>query len=226
MFRLAFQILEYRPSLIVTYGGANDAGHLAYYQGDSRANDEFRYPVGTPESFDLLAARVDDIEGRARAVTILETLLPEVTRWINARSGAAADPIQGSLAPDVLREGAARYLANQKVMHQLSASIGARFVSVFQPHLSLHTHVAPEVVNAAGDSIARFYRAVLDQYAHDFEFHDLGGLFDESYAQVPVVTGRRGRMTDVTTDTVFIGRVHLSDAGNGIVARRLAQIIR
>jgi hypothetical protein len=117
-------------------------------------------------------------------------------------------------------------LANQKVMHQLSASIGARFVSVFQPHLSLHTHVAPEVVNAAGDSIARFYRAVLDQYAHDFEFHDLGGLFDESYAQVPVVTGRRGRMTDVTTDTVFIGRVHLSDAGNGIVARRLAQIIR
>ena len=65
--------------------------------------------------------------------------------------------------------------------------------------------------------INRFHAAVMARYTHDFEFHDLGNVFDRYFATVPVMD------RDITDETVFVDEVHLYDPGNEIVARHLSR---
>jgi len=65
-----------------------------------------------------------------------------------------------------------------------------------------------------------FTKPLWRKYTHDFEFHDLGSLFDQYYTTVPV------KDRDITDETVFVDVVHLYDPGNEIVARHLAALLR
>ena len=67
-YRLACQILDYEPDLVITYDGSNDAT-LAYHYWQEGLD----YPAGTPDSFDQLHALVDDIRGVPRT--------PRVETW-------------------------------------------------------------------------------------------------------------------------------------------------
>jgi len=224
MFRVAFQILEYHPALVIAYDGANDAGILAGYSEAGVA-----YPVGTPEYFDTLSDLVDD---RSRGGVgkdgrqLLEDLFPELAARIDARfSRAHLVGSAGGLAPlpeSTLQAGAARYLSNLARMRDLTTAGGARFVAVFQPVAQLHRHfgsVRP-FENEDDVVIDRFHKAVMASYAHDFEFHDLGNVFDQYFATVPV------KDRDITDETVFVDEVHLYDPGNEIVARHLSGLLK
>ena len=57
--RLSQQILGFSPALVVAYDGLNDAALMVDYW--TKCLD---YPAGTPESFDALAALVEDIRGK------------------------------------------------------------------------------------------------------------------------------------------------------------------
>jgi hypothetical protein len=81
MFRLAFQILDYRPALVMTYDGANDATVL----GTQYSKGLTTYPIGTPNDFEDLAALVDHTQAQSRKNAVVraqEYLLPEVTKFI------------------------------------------------------------------------------------------------------------------------------------------------
>lgn len=231
--RLAFQILDYHPALIMTYDGANDA---------AIAEDYFKrgvaYPAGSPDSFDVLSAFVDGRDlsplvdhgglrgGRWSASGRLEYLFPELTRRIAPRIGRAARRPDGAttraprLPEGTLQAAVERYLSNLARMRDLTAAGGARFIAVFQPVAQLHRHFRSPPPFAEFQTVDRFHEAVMASAAHDFEFHDLGSLFDEHYGDIPV----KGR--DITDETVFVDQVHLYDPGNEIVARTLAGLLR
>ena len=224
MFRLAFQILEYHPALVMTYDGANDAAILDGYSETGRS-----YPVGTPEYFDTLSALVDDRglgdlgrDGRR----LLEDLFPELAGRIDARFGRVQVVGGASTLPRLpeitLQAGAARYVSNLARMRDMTTAAGARFIAVFQPVARLHRHFESKRPFEEDDDavINRFHAAVMAKYARDFEFHDLGNVFDEYFATVPV------KDLDITDETVFVDEVHLYDPGNEIVARHLAGLLR
>ena len=229
MFRLTFQILDYRPALVMTFDGSNDAELLLDYSENGMAS----YAIGAPDSFHRLVTLVDDIRanfGKLTAISWLETMFPEVTKGIKrrlkqaARSARARDGSEGPalISENVLHAAAAKYLSNLKRMHNLAAAEGTRFIAVFQPVSRLHQHVDPkfEPNEEERDAVERFHKAVMEKYAHDFEFHDLAKVFDQYYAAVPVIK------QDLTDETVFVDQVHLYDPGNEIIARHLSRLIR
>jgi hypothetical protein len=224
LFRVAFQILDYRPALVVVYDGANDGRLVA-----QNSQGPVHYPVGTPENFAELVARVDERSpaSAGRALASLErALFPEVNERINARfrtvghAGNAAAAGQATTPESVLEAGADLYLSNLARIRDLTTARGARFLAVFQPMAQLHRHLPPWRPSEAFATINGFHRTVLTKYRHDFEFHDFGNLFDQYYATLPVLTD------DVTDATIFLDDVHLYDPGNEIVARELAKLIR
>jgi hypothetical protein len=223
MFRVAFQILDYHPALVVTYDGADDAALLAQY-----SQGPVHYPVGSPADFHALAALVNAREsppGKRAAAALSEYLFPELKKRLGARFGWFGDsfsvePADSPTLPEgVLQEGAARYLSNLALIRDLTKARGARFVAVFQPVAHLHRHLEPGLPGVTF-SIEGFHRTTMAQFRHDFEFHDLGDVFDHHYATVPVLA------RDITDATIFTDEVHLYDPGNEIVARELSKLVR
>jgi hypothetical protein len=219
MYRLAFQILDYHPALIVTYDGSNDARFLRAVEGT--APD---FGVGVPDGFDDLTRLVDESSTqspRHASVFLAAYLFPELKERIDKMFGHEVQDEPATPLPDsVVQAAAARYLSNLSRMSALATSQGARFVAVFQPVAKLHRHLGPGARPEPFEAIERFHRAVMSQLPRDLEFHDLGDVFDQHYASIPV------RNPDVTDKTVFIDQVHLYDPGNEIVARHLAGFIR
>jgi hypothetical protein len=229
MYRLAFQILNYHPALIVTYDGANDAAFIRSFEGT--APD---YSVGVPDGFEELSARVDTGGSTSPGRDMLflgADLFPELkerldkafgrTAWLPDSWAAQRQPDSSEPLPEsVLRAGVARYLSNLSRMRGLATAQGARFVAVFQPVAQLHRHLGPGSPLDGVPAIEPFHRTVVEQVPRDLEFHDLGDVFDQHYAAIPVVN------PDVTDKTVFVDQVHLYDPGNEIIARHLAEFIR
>ncbi len=220
MSRLAFQLLDYRPALVVTYDGANDAELLAQYSQN--------YPVESPGDFDALAALVEE-HGSARGKRVVAELsaylFPELKQRIDARfekitNSSGAAPVGSATLPGhVWQEGVTRYLSNLALIHDLTTARGARFIAIFQPMAQLHRHLGPGLpsVTFANED---FHRAVMARVGRDFEFHDLGNVFDQYYDSIPVLN------PDITDATIFVDDVHLYDPGNEIVARELSRFIR
>lgn len=228
MYRLAFQILDYHPALVMTYDGSNDR------EGMERLEDLYAagraYPTGTPEHFDELSALVDGSQvgsGRRSARWLLTYLFPQLADWIGttrySRTERLVDPATTNsprLPESTLQAAAARYLSNLARMHDLTTAGGARFIAVFQPIGQLHRHFRSKPPFDYSEVVDRFHQAVMAKHAHDFEFHDLGSVFDQYYADIPVI----GR--DVTDETVFVDEVHVYDPGNEVVARHLSKLLK
>jgi len=221
MVRVAFELLDYHPALIVAYDGANDASLIDGF--GRRMPDQ---AVGMPEDFDHLSDLVDAADGmrssRQALLSLLTRLFPALTdrvdysRYLSARRTDRAQPLPEKL----LQQSVARYLSNLTRMHDLTTAQGARFVAVFQPMAQLHRHFGPGETFFSLLTIERFHRAAVDQAPENINFHDLGSVFDEDYARIPLMN------PDITDETVFVDPVHVSDRGNEVVARHLAGLIR
>jgi hypothetical protein len=226
MFRLAVQILDYDPALIMTYDGANDLNILFEYNTLGMAD----LAIGAPENFKTLETLVDDIRANAEeraAVSLLASMFPELNKRFRQRSNTeSSEAPSGSkplhLSESVMQGAAAKYLSNLYRMRNLAEAEGARFIAVFQPVSRLHEHIRPEFESDDLEKMEykRFHKAVFDRHSHDFEFVDLSSVFDQYFADIPAMD------RDIDDKTVFIDTVHLYDPGNEIVARHLAKVIR
>ena len=220
MFRVAFQLAAYRPSLVIAYNGAND-GALVRRLGST-------HPPGTPESFDTLADALADLLGEpgrpARTPAYwFDRLFPEVSgritrRVLPALFGPPTPEQEPPVTPEVLEAGTARYIENQRRMHDLVDAVGGRFMWVYQPVVNLHANVDRESVGERPFHHI-FHKAVLGRDRSGLEFHDFSSLFDRFYARVPILD------RDPIEDSVFIDEVHLYDPGNAIVARELWRVV-
>ncbi|MGE0393262.1 MAG: hypothetical protein AB7I25_08910 [Vicinamibacterales bacterium] len=220
--RVAFQLLDYAPALVVALDGANDAALADRYAG--RGDDW----AGVPADFDLLAQMADRQTPLAALAGVRDALLPALTvRWRMQREAAEIAAHGPPTAADMQR-GASRYITNLTRMRDLVAASGGRFVAVFQPMAQLHRKLdAPfigvrqlDAFHSAAVQGAAAHGAAVTGAPAGLEFHDFARLFD---GLLPVVHVNEG---EVTPDTVFVDDVHLHDRGNALLAEALWTAIR
>jgi lysophospholipase L1-like esterase len=222
LMRLAHQILAYQPELIVSLGGANDMEIVV----EHHAMGIEPYP-GAPESFHRLQALVDDVRGQPAVATVppWERLLPRLTGLVRRRH-APERQWQGPPIPEPrLRAAAHRYVANLAVMRDLAGSRGARFVPIFQPILWLHQHAGDPGPGGAYAADYRAYHrlAFVEAARVGVALVDFSGLFDAHFERVPSFDRQGAR--DLTDADIFLDAVHLSDAGNRIVAEEIVAVL-
>ncbi|MEO8677472.1 MAG: SGNH/GDSL hydrolase family protein [Vicinamibacterales bacterium] len=220
MFRLAAQIADLHPALVVAYDGANDAV-LANLANTRRHTP---YPAGTPESFDQLEDLVDDLRAEANLLTF-DRLLPQVSHRARKYSGAFREKYGSPVVPPVtgfdvagVDAAARRYVNNHARMADLSRGSGARFMAVFQPIAGLHRHLAASS-DERDEMVEAFHQRVSAHQSSAFEYYDLSSMFDEDIAPVAAAEGQRPE------DAIFVDGVHLHDLGNEIVAKRLLRLV-
>ena len=205
--RLAFQLLDYQPALIVTLDGANDARiaeGLAHRGGDW---------IGAPANFDVISDLVSRQQPLAALAGLRDALFPSLAlRW-RMHLRAVELRARGPLKSHDMELAASRYVTHLVRMHDLTTASGGRFVAIFQPMVQLHHKQDVPIRDL--DGLETFHAAALRDMPAHLEFHDFGRLFDRL---LPVVRIEEG---DVTDETVFVDPVHLHDRGNAMLAQAL-----
>lgn len=225
LYRLAFQILDYDPDLVIAYDGGNDIAltYLFWQEG-------LDFPAGTPESFDALHALVDDIRGKGLQTMVSSNtswLFPRLSRAIRARlssklSETESDEIgsaAGEPAP-LIRAATDRYLSNLGHMQAMTHASGARFIAIFQPIGQLHNN-APE--DRRAQAFVPHFRQFRDQAfsAPDalVEHLDYSTIFERLDHTLPWL-GQEASL-DLSDDTVFVDGFHLYNLGNRMIAEEI-----
>lgn len=217
MMRVAMQLLELRPALIVAYNGSNDAdlagssiaGTPAHFTGLATAVKRLQSGDGNSSNFEiqkffpLLASRI-----RSRRAT----MFPEKRIAIEA-------PEDGFIPDSLISNAAGRYVSNLIRMRDMSLGAGSEFIAVYQPNPQLHKNVPASFALKRAGLNKRFHEETVRRVPAGLNFNDFGNIFDTLYEVVPV------RKDDVTAETIFTDQWHLHDRGNEIVAQRLLPII-
>jgi lysophospholipase L1-like esterase len=221
-YRVAIQLLEYKPDVIVVYDGYNDVGiNYKYHQ------DKMQFPPGTPDSYDDLAHEVDDIRARSQAPLIrvnfsrlYNLTFPRVrTRLSQAlgQNNAGTKRVEAlrPIDPETVDHDAASYLWNVENMTRLASARGTKVIVFWQAISMLHRIATAEERRELGEEgeqfqeyLQRFHRYVIENQDNDLQFFDLSNVFD----RYPDKT----RLTDLFKD-----KVHLTDRGNRILANEI-----
>ena len=218
LYRLANQIAEYKPALLIAYDGANDIAIMLTY-----AKNGVFYPPGTPESFDRLSALVENIRAESRQSTgsYIETLFPRL--FMRARVAIDSYRMVGKsthITEQMIEATVKKYTLNLSLMDSLSRAIGARFIGILQPMIRLHKNRPRELREEMEDGVyRRFHSMLLRGSPLKFEFHDFSSLFD-TFDENELYFDRNGS-ADITDKTIFVDKVHLGDHGNELVARAI-----
>jgi hypothetical protein len=211
--RVAFQLLDLKPALIVSLNGFNDILSATDYRRRGK-----QHAIGIPEFFDTLYGLVGDIESSE----CKKLRSPWYRRWYpNLSLRFLGDPGEEELKPyaEVLtpafsKQIAQKYAMNLNLMHAMTASIGARYIGAIQP-------IAPGM----DPELEVFMRSTTDEMAaqkYNFEFHNFRDVMTRVLPKVPLPVSESGE----EKDAIFVDAVHLTDAGAKIVAEQLLLIIR
>jgi hypothetical protein len=230
LYRLAFQILDYDPDIVIAYDGGNDIALTYLYWKEG-----LDYPAGTPESFDKLHALVEDIRGKSlQAMVSSKTvwLFPRLSGAVRARlfpkpSGAVTEE-SGFAAVDpapLIRATTDRYLSNLVHMQAMTQASGARFIAMFQPIGQLHEN-APE--DRKTHPITPHMRSFRDQVFSTpnalVEHLDYSTYFEKLDSTLPWLD--QPGYPDLTDDLIFIDGFHLNDSGNRMVAEEIIEYLQ
>jgi hypothetical protein len=210
LVRLTVELADYQPALVVALDGWNDLTLAREPDWIERG-----IPAGTPEAFPALEEQV------AAAQSPWRDVLPE--KWfpeISLRLAPRQDEEQAPPVPAArLNDAVERYTINHERMAAVSRSIGARFISVFQPLASLHRNI--EAHRREEDPAAElFHQKVREKLSAAVEFHDMSRVFDAFFPVVPI------GVPEIDDQTIFVDNGHLYDPGNEIVARELLKLIQ
>jgi hypothetical protein len=109
-------------------------------------------------------------------------------------------------------------------MRDLSRGSGTRFLALLQPISSLHRNVPStfERSDQENDALRRFTAKAIERRNPEIEFYDFSVIFDPMFTEVPVLAPDR----DMTDDTIFLDRVHLTDRGNRLVAEQIVRLLK
>lgn len=215
LFRLAHQILNYDPALIVTFDGANDMAILVQQHEKGLV-----YPPGTPESFHALQELVGDIRSgstRPRERGLITRFFPRLTTSITTR--LIDSPPPGPIPRDRIEETAAKYVDNTALMSTLAESNGGRFVSIFQPIIWLHANGPEHELDYQYRTAYRQYHRFVFSDTAGFERRDFSNMFDHHFDDIPYLNP--DRESDLTDDAIFVDPVHVFDRGNRMIARQI-----
>jgi hypothetical protein len=211
LVRLTTELADHKPALVVALDGWND---LTLAREPSWI--ERRIPAGTPEAFPALQDVVQAAQEPWRHL-LPEKWFPEISLRLDPPSDEDDPPVE--VPAGRLADAAARSATNHERMAAIARSVGARFVSVFQPLAALHQNIAAEVKDK--DSTAEmFHQFARERLPASVEAHDMGGIFDSHFATIPV------GVPEVNDETIFVDNGHLYDRGNAIVAAELLKIVR
>lgn len=222
-YRVAMQLLHYKPELIVVFNGFNDATLNRRYRRIGTPA-----PPGTPESYDDLVRWVDDIRSSPLVRFNLEhfhvltfprtrTILGEALGGMGTIRRTPRTERRDSSTPisvESVNSDAASYLWNIGNMGRLAAARETRLVVFWQPTPLLHRITPPDRGKFSGEEsefleyLQRFHRYVMEHRTGHPQVHDFGDLFDRHAEEV--------RLADLFTDDV-----HLTDRGNHIVASEI-----
>ncbi len=209
LIRLALDLVERRPALIVVYDGANDA----VLAGQIRQRSGRVYPPGTPEFFALVERLVDDDRALFGNGLRFDRLFPELRlRWNRffPRQGGDVDEEDAVSAADIAA-AAQHYRANHARMAELTRAAGARFVSVFQPVANLHQRRDHGTI-PQHRLIEIFHQEATAMPGLPYEFFDFAAAFDGVVERITLAD------SNLADEAVFVDAVHLSDRGNAMVA--------
>jgi hypothetical protein len=214
MIRMAMEIAELKPALVVTLDGANDA---ALADSATEAHPGRLYPPGTPENFDRLEAMLAEAR-RPWARITPRNLFPEIFNRIDKYT--ATPDTAPPLAPEIVSAAARRYVGNLTQIAAMARGAGARYLAVFQPVAGLHKGVSRDAYDPKDFAdIAAFRDAAFAISGKGFELIDYSAIFDTHLTAVPVLEDA------ITAETIFIDEVHLSDTGNAMIARDLLSLV-
>lgn len=215
-YRVAMQLLRYKPALIVVYDGANDADIDLQYLQDGKP-----YPPGTTASYDELSRWVDDIRAEPERSLLeinpsrlYDITLPRTTsrfaRFLHIpRVGTKRGELDQPVSAAAADRGAAMYLWTIENMQRLANSRGTRLEIFWQAMSTLHRAAKMSDQVRENEDVAeylqRFRLYVHEHREEGLRFYDLGNVFD-AYSGT------------VALNDVFIDPVHLNDRGNRIVA--------
>ena len=225
-YRVAMQLLKYRPALIVVYDGFNDVSIDAGYREEGTD-----VPPGTPESYPDLARWVDDIRAQPDAPLVqfnssrlYNLSFPRTRAALTSRLDpedvwkirSASSPAPKKVTPlEGVEIDSDSYLWNIENMSRLAASKGTRLVVMWQAVRSLHQKHSGNDQNSSEEDdpqffeyLKRFHHRVFENKEAGVEKYDLGDVFDQVGNGVPL-------------DEMFHDQVHLTDAGNRVVAEEI-----
>ncbi len=216
LFRLAYQLLEYDPALVVAFDGANEMAIMVQYHEQGLS-----FPPGTPESFARLQALVGDIRaesGTAQDRGLVGRMFPRLVAAV--RSKLTPEQPAGPIPRASIVEAARKYVFNLNLMGTLVRSRGGRFVSIFQPIIWLHENgPGREAQYKYREEYRFFHGTVFSDTTIAFERHDFADLFDARFDRIPYFDPAAD--SDLTDTTVFLDPVHFFDAGNKMVAEEI-----
>lgn len=210
LVRLTVELADHKPALVVALDGWNDLT-LAREPGWI----EQKIPAGTPEAFPALQEIVKAAQSPWRHL-LPEVWFPEISLRLRSKPSDSGPP---PVPVDRLADAATRYATNHERMAAIARSVGARFVSVFQPFAPLHAHIAAGVKDQDG-AAELFHQLVRERLSASVEAHDMSMIFDSHFSTIPV------GVPEITDDTIFVDNVHLYDRGNAIIAAELLKRLR
>ena len=208
--RMTDELLAHRPSLIVFWGGYNDAS-VAY-----RAASE-----GHPFEPERIEAADP---GDSRQSLSRSNPLPEITGRLKQLMGRLASNPEQPVGQDVAVKAAESYV-NTVFLAELEAeSAGAKLVVVYQPLLHHHRQTPP---NRLPDDQVRYFDLFYSEAADGLTdagliFLDLARAFDDTPSGPEVFHKGFGPDLD---DQVFVDHVHLHVPGNKLVAEKIAEFV-
>jgi len=196
--RVATELLDYRPDLIIALDGFNDA-----VTAHGFAVHNLPYPPGTNESYEGLAQRFDNIREQ-KLVTINKSRLSKylffrVRQKIKKLFSGSSDngQVVAELPPSMqsqASDAAKAYLENLALIKDLSEKRGAGFVAFFQPARITDYPQRKEFLN--------FFRSKAGEHkAAEMKLVDLSWLSDR--------------------EDIFLDSVHLTDEGSRIIAQEI-----
>lgn len=204
------ELLAYHPSLIIFWGGHNDAS-LAF----RAARD------GQPFTPDLVE-QPDRSQGGIHGA--LKKLVPNLTTLFVRFSRAAGKTKSPRIDSAVARAAADAFIENVRAAFAASSTAGVTFAAVYQPILHHHHHRPPGSVPEDERAFFEYFRARALAEARNagIPLLDLSTCFDDHFETVPVFTAGSG--PDLQTQ-VFVDRVHLYVPGNRLVAFALSNYL-
>jgi len=202
--RLQHQLVGFLPKIVISYTLFNDV---------ERTIETLEFAKGPLQKFfGRVAPKTSYLVG-----SFVHERLPIVESWIRR------SPTHASLESAVDKQ-IDTFVANQEAMYAIARKNGIRFVTVIQPMTMTH-----ENVTLKGPYPELYQRAVRRALASDYcrqHCVDYSNIFDALMTRVQVfyedyVEPALERSVDLKS-VMFADQCHLLDAGNAIVARKLA----
>ncbi|OGG51454.1 hypothetical protein A2704_04615 [Candidatus Kaiserbacteria bacterium RIFCSPHIGHO2_01_FULL_54_36b] len=231
-YRVAVELIDYQPELIIALDGYNDAsnGYQRYARGDEEL---LNAPLFYSELLDIVTrtqkreSRLISITSRLhfppfpRTLEFFNRLLPPL-RLVRQSMAVPVDSpqIDRSALEKHAQQTAERYVKNLRLMRTITDSAESKFVVVFQPVLFQHANVSSEARSIFEFQKREDFLYYLDAFreyvltsASDLNIVDASSIFDPTLKDgVPV-------------EQLFVDPVHLTDAGFQKLAQELIPII-